>query len=62
MNPVRTILSVLLIAGLLTLLLYQFDAFNLKESVIIGVLITLVIYVIPKLKLSWKGLKSKNIN
>ena len=62
MNPVRTILSVLLVAGSLSLLLYQFDAFNLKESVIIGVLITLVIYVIPKLKLSWKGLKSKNIN
>ena len=62
MNPVRTILSVLLVAGLLSLLLYKFDAFNLKGSVIVGVLITLVIYVIPKLKLSWKVLKSKNIN
>ena len=62
MKAIRTIVSVLLVAGLLSFLMYQFDAFNLKGSVIIGVLITSVIYVIPKLKLSWKGLKSKNIN
>jgi len=53
--------SVLLVAGFLSLFLYQFDNFDLKGCIFIGIFIVLLIFMFPKIELYWKGCNGKNI-
>ena len=49
-------------AGLLSLLPYQFGDFDLKGSLFIGVFTALLTFAIPQIELYWKKHKGKNAN
>jgi len=62
LKPIRTTVSVLLVAGLLSLFLYQFGDFDLKGCIFIGIFTVLLIFMLPKIELYWKKRKDKNIS